>query len=439
MPSSPISRRSFLGRCAASAGAAALAAPAVAPASTLGLGAPAPSDRIAIGFIGTGDHGMGRNIARFLPEPDCQCVAVCDVDAQRKEKAKAIIERFYSDKKEERYKGCDAYRDFREIIERRDIDAVMVSTPDHWHILPSVMAARAGKDVMCEKPLTLTIGEGRVLSDTIARHRRVFQTASENRSVPAYHRIAELVRNGRIGKVQKITVGLPVDGTAPAKDEKLPVPDWFDFDLWLGPAPVADYTPARIHWNFRWIFDYSGGMITDWGAHLIDIAQWGNDTERTGPVEVEGKGEFPDRGIYNTATKFQIEARYASGVHLTIVASQPSIRFDGTDGWIESMGWCGEPKASRPEILQSKIGDGEVHLYTCPAGEQRNFLDCVKSRKDPYGPAEIGHRTISIAHLGNIAMLLGRKLRWDPERERFVKDPAANLMLTRQMRWPWHL
>ncbi|MBN1444378.1 MAG: gfo/Idh/MocA family oxidoreductase, partial [Planctomycetes bacterium] len=195
----------------------------------------------------------------------------------------------------------------------------------------------------------------------------------------------------------------------------------------------------RCHWNFRWIFDYSGGMLTDWGAHLIDIAQWANDTERTGPAEIEGKGVFPDRGIYNTATEFDVWGTYPSGVKIHIFSKEPSLRFEGTGGWVANTGWCGELQASSKEILESKIGEGEKRLYTCAAGEQRNFLDCVKSRKECYGPAEIGHRTISIAHLGNIAMLLGRKLRWDPDRERFIKDPAADMMLTRQMRWPWHL
>jgi predicted dehydrogenase len=293
---------------------------------------------------------------------------------------------------------------------------------------------------MCEKPLTLTIGEGRVLSDTIQRHKRVFQTASENRSLEGYHRTCELVRNGRIGKLQTIRVGLPTGHSIQeaSMDVQAP-PDGFDFDLWLGPAPKAEYCPARCHWNFRWIFDYSGGMLTDWGAHLIDLAQWGNDTERTGPVEIEGKGEFPDRGIYNTATEFHIACRYANGVTLTIDSKSPSIRFEGSDGWIENMGWGAGPTASKPEILESKIADGEVHLTTCPAGEQRNFLDCVKSRKDCYAPAEVGHRTISIAHLGNIAMLLGRKIVWDPVAERVEKDATANLLLSRQMRWPWHL
>ena len=437
-----LSRRRFLGRMTAVA-AGAVAAPAIVPSSAVGLGgAFAPSERITIGFIGTGDHGINRNIRRFLPEPDCQVVAVCDVDRKRREEARKIVESHYaSSKLEGNHEGCTDHNDFREIIGRKDIDAVCVSTPDHWHVLPSVMAAQAGKDVMCEKPLTLTVGEGRVLADIVKKHERVFQTASENRSIAdVYHRMCELVRNGRIGKIQTIRVGLPTGHwVKPESLETQPMPEGFDFNMWLGPAPEADYCPARCHWNFRWIFDYSGGMLTDWGAHLIDIAQWGNDTELTGPVEVQGKGEFPDRGIYNTATEFHVECKYENGVTLFIDSKEPSIRFEGTDGSVESNGWCGALKASRQEILDSEIGENEIHLYTCAAGEQRNFLDCVKSRKPCYGPAEVGHRTISIAHIGNIAMLLGRKLQWDPKRERFVRDVAANLMLTRQMRYPWHL
>ncbi len=435
-----ISRRGFLGRVTAAA-AGAMAAPMIAPSSVLGsAGQAPPSERITIGFIGVGQHGVNRNLNRFLPEPDAQAVAVCDVDRALREKAKEIVESHYAKVKGESHKGCASYNDFREIIERNDIDAVMVSTPDHWHVLPSVLAARAGKDVICEKPLSLTVGEGRVLSDTVKRHKRIFQTSSENRSVGVYHRICELVRNGRIGKLETIHVGLPMGyWVREASLEPAEVPEGFDYDLWLGPAPWAKYCPGRCHWNFRWIFDYSGGMLTDWGAHLIDIAQWGNNTEETGPVEVEGKGKFPDRGIYNTATEFDVWCKFEKGVRLHIFSKEPSIRFEGSDGWVESVGWCGVLKASSPDILKSKIGENEIHLYTEPAGEQRNFLNCVKSRKQCYGPAENGHRTISIAHIGNISMLLGRKLHWDPKKEQFVKDPGANMMLTRQMRWPWHL
>ncbi len=432
------SRRRFLGNLSA----AAIAAPYVIPSSALGLeGTTAPSERITLGIIGTGDHGVNRNIKRFLPEKDAQIVAVCDVDRQRRIGAKKLIEdRYGAELPKGSYKGCTDYNDFREIIARDDIDAIMNATPDHWHVIPSVMAAEAGKDVMCEKPLSLTVLEGRILSDAIKRHNRIFQTASENRSVTEYHRMCELVRNGRIGKLHTIRVDLPSGySVQEAGMESAPVPEGFDYDMWLGQAPEAPYCPARCHWNFRWILDYSGGMLTDWGAHMIDLAQWGNNTEHTGPVEVKGRGEFPKEGLYNTAKKFRIECRYANGVKMIVRSRTPGIRFEGSEGWIGNDGWRAPLQAKPASILKEKIGAGETHLYTCPGGEQRNFLDCIKSRKPCYAPAEIGHRTITIAHIGHISMLLGRKLRWDPERERFIDDPAANWMLSRPMRKPWRL
>jgi predicted dehydrogenase len=432
-----MTRRSFM----KTAGAA-IAAPYIIPKTALGLeGTVPPADRITLGFIGTGDHGVGRNLRRFLSEPDAQVLAVCDVDSERREGARRLVEKHYAEAMSKgSYKGCGAYNDFREVIARKDVDAVMNSTPDHWHVIPSVMAARAGKDVMCEKPLSLTVVEGRVLSDTVKRYKRIFQTASENRSIPAYHRMCELVRNGRIGKLRRIEVRLPRGHSIqPASKELGPPPKGFDYEMWLGQAPWAPYCAARCHWNFRWILDYSGGQLTDWGAHLIDIAQWGNDTEFTGPVEVEGKGVFPEEGLYNTATEFDIDYKYANGVELKVSSSQPGIRFEGSDGWIVSPQWSAPLQAHPGSILDSKIGRDEIHLYTCPGGEQRNFLDCVKSRKQCYGEAEIGHRTVTIAHIGNIAMMLGRKLKWDPAREKFIGDPEADRMLSRAMRPPWKL
>ena len=436
----PVSRRNFLGKMTAAAAGAAMA-PHIVPASALGKeNAAPPSERITLGIIGTGDHGVNRNIKRFLPEPDAQIVAVCDVDRSRRLGAKKLIEDRYAEKFQGTYKGCDDYNDFREIIARDDIDAVMVATPDHWHVIPSVMAAEAGKDVMCEKPLSLTVLEGRILSDAIKKNNRVFQTATENRSDVNYHRMMELVRNGRIGKVHTIRVDLPTGHSFhEASFEECPVPEGFDYDMWLGQAPKAPYCPARVHWNFRWIYDYSGGMLTDWGAHMIDLAQWGNDTEYTGPVEVEGRGEFPKEGLYNTATEFRIECKFAKGVTMIVRSKTPALRFEGTDGWIANNGWRAPLEASDPKILEEKIGPEETHLYTCPEGEQRNFLDCVKSRKLCYAPAEIGHRTITIAHLGNISMMLGRKIKWNPEIEGCENDPVANWLLSRPMREPWTL
>ncbi len=423
-------RRDFL-KGAAAAGAA-VALPAIVPASV--FGANAPSNRIAMGFIGVGGHGSGHNLRGFLGQPDAQAVAVCDVDPNHVSRAVNMVKAKYRSS----FKGCQTTSDWREIIVRPDIDAVMISTPDHWHVPMSIAAAKAGKDVCCEKP-TLTIAEGRVLADTVKRCGTVYQTSTEDRSISIYHRMAELTRNERIGKLHTIRVRLPGGPGNQVSAAAMPVPKGFDYDMWLGPAPWAPYNRARCHWNFRWISDYSGGQLTDWGGHLIDMAQWGNDTERTGPVEVDGKGVFPKEGLYNTATKYHIEYKYASGVKMIVDSGGVDLRFEGDEGWVGNRGWRGRLEASSPAILNSKIGPNGVHLFTCPAGEHRNFLDCVKTRTDPYFPAEIGHRCCSVMHIGNISMALGRKLRWNPDIERFVNDDQANGMLSRAMREPWSL
>lgn len=430
-------RRRFL-----KATAVGVAAPYLVPASALGRGgAVAPSNRIAMGFIGVGDHGVARNLRGFFRQKDAQIVAVCDVDRDRRENARKLADKHHAkDTADGKYKGCAAYNDFRELVARDDIDGVQVSTPDHWHVLASLAAIRAGKDVICEKPLTLTVHEGRVLADEARKHDRITQTSSENRSLFVYHRMCELVRNGRIGTLRRIHVELPAGHSIrKASHEIQPVPDGFDYDLWLGRAPEAPYCPARCHWNFRWIFDYSGGMLTDWGAHLIDVAQWGNGTEHTGPVSVEATGEFPAEGLYNTATQFECKYAFANGVELVVSSRSPALEFEGADGTVWNESWTGSVKASDPKILRSRIGDDETRLYTCTGGEHRNFLDCVKSRRPCYAPFETGHRTITIAHIANIAMQVGRKLVWDPVKERFTGDDTANGMLRRALRKPWTL
>ena len=427
-----ISRRRFLKKVAGVAGAV-FGFPYVVDSLALGkAGSVAASNRITIGFIGVGSHGIAMNLKSFLPQGDAQIVAVCDVDTNHRNKARDMVNAKYGNQ------DCACYNDFREIIARDDIDAVMISTPDHWHVPISIAAAKAGKDVECEKP-TLTVEEGRVLCETMKRYNRIFQWSTEDRSVDVYYRMCELVRNGRIGKVHIIWVELPSGPDTPGNSAPMTVPKGFDYELWLGPAPWAPYTKDRCHWNFRWILDYSGGTLTDWGAHLLDGAQWGNDTEHTGPVEVEGKGEFWRDGLYNTAKEYRIEYTYADGVRLIVTSGTPSLRFEGTEGWIGNRGWRAKLQANPKSILDSVIGPNEIHLYTCRAGEQRNFLDCVKSRKQCYFPPEIGHRCFTIAHIGNISMLLGRKLRWDPEKEQFVNDEQANRMLSRSMRSPWRL
>jgi len=427
-----MNRRSFLKQ----AGGAALGAvgfPYLVRSSALGkAGTVAASERVTVGFIGTGGHGIAMNLKTFLGQPDAQAVAVCDVDPVNLNKARDLVNDKYDNT------DCNTYKDWRDVIARADIDAVMISTPDHWHVPISIAAAKAGKDVECEKP-TLTIEEGRRLVDVMKRYDRVFQWSTEDRAVDVYHRMCELVRNGRIGKVHTIKVELPAGPNTPGNPKPMPVPKGFDYDMWLGPAPWAPYTKDRCHWNFRWISDYSGGMLTDWGAHLLDGAQWGNNTEHTGPVEVEGKGVYWKDGLYNTAKEFHLEYAYADGVKLIVNSGTPSLRFEGSDGWIGNRGWRALLQASSPAILDSVLGPEDIHLYTCPGGEQRNFLDCVKSRQACYFPPEIGQRCFTIAHIGNIAMTLGKKLRWDPENERFVDNDEANGMLGRAMRSPWHL
>jgi len=430
-----MNRRSFLQR-AAHTGLGVLGLPYIVTSSALGKGgAVAAGERITVGCIGVGSHGTGMNLRSYLAQGDAQVVAVCDVDARHLERARKMVNDKYGNA------DCAAYRDWREVIARSDIDAVMISTPDHWHVPMSVAAIKAGKDVQCEKP-TLTIHQGRVLSDTVKRYGAVFQTSTEDRAIGIYHRMAELVRNGRIGKLQTIRVELPAGYSVHDHYYGLTgpqVPDWFDYDMWLGPAPEAPYHPGRCHWNFRWVLDYSGGMLTDWGTHLLDTAQWGNDTERSGPVEIVGHGDFGADDLYNTAKTYHVEYTYATGVRLIVDSGTPSIRFEGTKGWVGNRGWRGPLQADPPSLLEEQIGPDEIHLFTCPGGEHRNFLDCVKSREDPYFPAEIGHRCSTLCHLGNIAMLTGRKLRWNPDAEEFINDDEANRMRSRAMRSPWHL
>ncbi len=447
-----LTRRHFLQGTVGFA-AAGVAAPTIVSASALGTGeVPAPSNRITMGLIGCGSHGTSWNLDQMFRCDDAQVVAVCDVDNSRCLQAKEKVERHYSEKMGKDYKGCAAYGDFRELISRKDIDAVAICTPDHWHVIPAIMVAKCGKDVICEKPLTLTVAEGRILCDVMKQTGRIFQTASENRSIDTYIRLCELARNGRIGQLKHVVVTLP-GGNDPRGDnfaerEAQPVPEGFNYDMWLGQAPVAPYCPARCHGSFRWNLDYSGGRLTDWGAHLIDLAQWGNNTENTGPIEVEGTGKFPPREeLFNTAPEFDLHYKYANGVTLRVRSEKPGICFEGTEGWIGFEDWRGPLKASDPKILDSVIGPNEIHLYHpseivkreehSKGGEYRNFLDCVKSRQPCYAPAETGHRTITIAHIGNIAMMLKRKLRWDPAQERFVDDPEADKMLSRKQREPW--
>jgi predicted dehydrogenase len=419
--SKSVSRREFLKGSAAVAGAA-FAWPTIVPSSV--FGAAAPSNRLAMGCIGLGGQGSG-NMKGFNAKKDCAVVAVCDVDADHREKAREMV-------------GLDAkssYNDFRDVIARDDIDGVSIATPDHWHVPVSIAAVRAGKDVFCEKPLTLTIAEGRVLVDEVKRYGRVFQTGSQQRSGSEFRKACELVVNGRIGKLHTMTVQIPGNNRKCEPTWTLePVPEGLDYDLWLGPAPWEPYHKQRCHYEFRFLLDYSGGQMTNWGAHYLDIAQWGNQADNTGPVEIKGKGEFPATGLFTTATKADIEYTYANGVKLVLTTGGGSTRFEGSEGWVFVT--RGKLDAEPKSLVTSTIAPDEIHLYNSNDHKQ-DFLDCIKTHKDPICSAEVGHRSSTVCHLGNIAMLLDRPLKWDPQKEQFIGDDEANRMRQRPARAPW--
>ena len=421
--SKSVSRREFLKGSAAVAGAA-FAWPTIVPSSV--FGAAAPSNRLTMGCIGLGGQGSG-NMKGFNAKKDCAVVAVCDVDADHREKAREVV-------------GLDAkssYNDFRDVIARDDIDAVSIAAPDHWHVPISIAAVRAGKDVFCEKPLTLTIAEGRILVDEVKRYGRVFQTGSQQRSGSEFRKACELVVNGRIGKLHTMTVQIPGNNRKcePTWTPE-PVPAGFDYDMWLGPAPWEPYHKQRCHYEFRFLLDYSGGQMTNWGAHYLDIAQWGNQADNTGPVEIKGKGEFPATGLFTTATKADIEYTYANGVKLVLTTGGGSTRFEGSEGWVFVT--RGKLDAEPKSLVASTIAPDEIHLYSSNDHKQ-DFLDCIKTRKDPICNAEVGHRSSTVCHLGNIAMLLDRPLKWDPQKEQFIGDDEANRMRQRPARAPWCL
>ncbi|HEX4131401.1 MAG TPA: Gfo/Idh/MocA family oxidoreductase [Pirellulales bacterium] len=456
-------RRTFLKATASS-----LAVPYIVPSSI--FGANAPSNRINVGFIGLGNQST-IDLPAFLNNDDVHVVAVCDVnrgsdgyrDASQflgREPGKQKVDDYYSAKtKSGNFKACDASSDFRQLLSRDDIDAVTIIVPDHWHAIITIMAAEAGKDIYCEKPLSLTIRQGQAMVKAVRKHQRVLQTGSHWRSGPAVRTACELVRNGRIGTLQKIhTFIAPNNAESPGPGWKaMPVPDGFDYQTWLGPAPEAPYHHDRCFYRFRFILDYSGGQTTNFGAHSNDIAQWGHGSDRSGPVEFEDAGsEWPEPGsLFTAPTRVAFRARYDDGVeiHCQTVTEKgkpnAGARFEGSEGWVEvsSKGLS----ASSKSILTSEIGPNEIHLERSnPSRTEnvyknylpdhvRNFLDCVKSRQDPIEPVEVGHSTATLCHLGNIAMRLKRNIKWNPEAEEIGGDEEAAAMLSRPMRAPWQL
>jgi len=441
--SAKLNRRNFLKTSAATAVWAASVWPQIVPSSI--FAATVPSNRITIGCIGVGRMGLG-DMREILGFDQAQIIAVCDVDSKRLDYARQKVEQYYGTRKTSgTYKGCAVYKDFRDLVDRKDIDAVLICTPDHWHALPTIAAAKAGKDIFLEKPLTRTIEEGRTLSDTVRRYGRIVQVGSQQRSDSRFRFACELVRNGRIGKLHTVKVGLPIDpGTEP--QAPMPIPNQLDYQMWLGPAPWADYTEKRVHPRDGYgrpgwlrISDYCCGMITGWGSHHIDIAQWAMATEYTGPIEVHGWAEYPKEGLWDVHGKFRVEYIYADGVELICAdntKNKQGIFFEGTKGWVYVKRRLidAHPKS----LLTSPIGPTEIRLYKSNNHKQ-NFLECIRSRSQPAAPVEIGHRSNTVCVLGYIAMLLGRKLKWSPQKERFIDDAEANRLLARPMRSPWNL
>jgi predicted dehydrogenase len=447
------SRRTFL---KTSLGAAAAAGfPTIVPSSVFGQ--LAPSNRINVGAIGVGRISRGHDLPGIWKYDQANIMAVCDLDANRVELGKALINGYYSKKTGKPYDGVTGYHHYRELLANKDIDAVVISTPDHQHAIVAVDAVRAKKDVYLQKPASLTISEGRHMSDQVTASKQILQIGSQQRSWKQFYRACELVRNGRIGEIKHVEIGLPGDpaGGDPAP---MPVPTGFQYDAWLGSTPEVPYTvdrvmPLKDFSRPGWLRmeQFGAGMITGWGAHHVDTAHWGMNTELTGPVEIWGTAEFPTSGLWDVHGKFLTHARYANGVTMDISGDFPNgIKWYGTKGWIfvtrdemttptATAGQTAkiEPlMASDPKILDSVIGPNEVHLYQSD-DQHGNWLDCIKSRKAPTAPAEIGHRACSTCLLHHIAMKTKRHLHWDPAKERFIDDDAANAMLSRPQRAPY--
>jgi len=377
------------------------------------------------------------NMRAFMAEADCQGVAVCDVDGNHLENARNAVNHRYQNQ------DCAAYHDFRDLLARTDIDAVSIATPDHWHAIPAIAAAQSGKDIYGEKPIAHTFQESRAICEAVKRYGRIWQTGSWQRSQNHFRFACELVRSGRIGKVQTVHVGLP-HGIRPLKDKSLleihPVPAELDYNFWLGPSPYLPYRPGRVHGNWRWHLDYGGGHLMDFIGHHNDIAHWGMGFDRTGPVEIEAASDHPPQmSAWNVPQTFSITATYAEGVTFIIDSTDDDfsgIRWDGPDGWVHvSRSYFNtHPK----ELMQERLGPGDVSLFRSP-GHHRNFLDCVKRRCETLTPAETAHRSATPGYLGLIAILLDRKIRFDPVKEEILSDPTASGLLGCPMRSPWRL
>jgi myo-inositol 2-dehydrogenase/D-chiro-inositol 1-dehydrogenase len=413
--------------------AGAISIPSFLPSSV--FGSASPSNRINVAVIGCGRQSVKPNIPQLLGSALAQVVAVCDVDSWRLTKAQQQVNDYYSQHKGVSYNGCAAYEHFRDVLRQKDVDAVMIATPDHWHVPIAIEAARAGKHVSLEKPISTCIEHGRQLVKAIKKYNVITRNDSEFRTLPKFSRAVTLVRNGRIGKLKRMFVAVPSEsnGTALSPQPTMPVPPELNYDLWLGPAWEAPYTEKRVHAikaygrpGWMRVDCYCNGMISNWGAHLMGIAQWGNNSEYTGPVSVKGSGEF-DKGLWNSLNKFDIRYQYANGIEMFFKIDRPYVRFEGTDGWVE-IEYPNKLTASAQEILDSPTGDEDISFSDLPS-DKEDFLQAIKNGKESLEPLETAHRTISICQLGLISIKTGSSITWDPESEQIVNDNASSALL----------
>jgi predicted dehydrogenase len=449
-------RRKFIGSSikTALAGTAALAGfPTIVPASVFGKNA--PSNRINVGAIGTGRISRVHDMPGVLQYDYAQIVAVCDLDTKRAEDGKKYVNEYYTKKTGKEYDGVKVYHDFHEMLKSKDIDAVLISTPDHTHAFIAVAAAKAGKHIYMQKPASLTISEGRIMADVITKSAVKFQVGSQQRSSEQFRYAAELVRNGRIGDLKTVYVGLPGDPPG-GNTAEMPVPSNLNYDMWLASTPEIYYTEDRVHPQVGygrpgWLRceQFGAGMITGWGAHHIDSAHWGMGTERTGPVEIWGHADFPTSGLWNVHGIFTTYAMYENGVKMVVSNElQNGIKFEGSKGWVfvsrgDYQVTGSDPgakstqakklDASDPKIMESVIGPNEFHF---PVSKEHhgNWLEAIRDNKQPIAPAEEAHRACSACLLHHIAMKLNRKIYWDPKKEKFKNDAEANAMLSRPQR-----
>ncbi|MBI5685639.1 MAG: Gfo/Idh/MocA family oxidoreductase [Verrucomicrobia bacterium] len=440
-------RRDFLRSTAALA--AAFTAPHIMPISVFGKNS--PSNRITLGIIGCGNQSTV-DIPEFLKNDDCQIVTCCDVNRGSRgyrddkqflgrEPQRDFVNKAYAKKTgNDSFKGCDACLDFRDVLARKDVDAVVIITPDHWHAIQTIMAAEAGKDIYCQKPMSLTVRDGQEMIKAVRKHNRILQCGSQWRSKAHIRQACEMVLNGKLGKLQRVESYVAENnfkGPGPGWKAE-PVPEGFDYNFWLGPAPQAPYHNLRCFYKFRFILDYSGGQTTNFGHHSNGVARWGVGDDLF-PTEFEDAGsEWPEKGdLFTTPTKVSFRAKFPNGVELFCHTNKPGfgVRFEGSDGSLE----IGSSKFEcKPASLKDAVLGGNDKRLRVSENHYRNFLDAVKSRKDGIEPVETGHRTSMLCHLGNIAMLLKRKIKFDPQTEQIVGDDEAAKMLSRPLRAPWH-